>query len=96
MQYNIFTTDIKRKLEQLVKIINFLIKVGLKDYSVYEEYSYRLIVQQDREDRQVVTLARGHARVRFTFHAHAASCKPRSFWLSDFPEHALSNEITAL
>jgi len=43
-------------------------------------YSYRLIVQQNREDRQVITLARGHARVRFTIHAHAATCVPRSLW----------------
>lgn len=41
-------------------------------------YPYRLIVQQNREDRQVITLARGHARVRFTVHAHAATCVPRS------------------
>ena len=78
MQYNILTTDIKRKLEQLVKRMNFLIKVGLKDCNVHKTYSYRLIVQQNREDRQVVTLARGHARVRFTFYAHAATCVPGS------------------
>ena len=78
MQNNILTTDIKRKQEQLVKRMNFLIKVKLKDCNVYKAYSYRLIVQQNREDRQVVTLARGHARVRFTFYAHAAACVPHS------------------
>ena len=80
MQYNILTTYIDRKLEQLVKRIDFWSKEELKDCNVYEAYSYRLIVEQNCEDRQVVTLARGHARVRFTFYPLAATCVPRPLW----------------
>ena len=58
--------------------MKFLSKEELKDCNVYEARSHRLIVQQNREDRQMVTLTRGHTRVRFTFHPLAATCVPCS------------------
>ena len=74
----IFSQLILKETGATSKENEFLIKVKLKDCNVNKAYSYRLIVQQNREDRQVVTLARGHVRVRFTFYAHAAACVPHS------------------
>ena len=67
-----------RKLEQLVKRMTFFNQSGAERMQCLQVYPYRLIVQQNCEDGQVITLARGHARVRFTIHAHAATCVPRS------------------
>ena len=58
--------------------------------------SYRLVVQQNWKNRQVVTFTRGWTRVWLMIHAHASTCLPRSVRLADLPEDALSNQITAL